>query len=118
MDRDIPVRICNSHAPGDPGTVVTARGTMRAGTVKAIAHKSGITVLQISSARMLGAYGFLRALFEVFDRHELPVDVVATSEVSVSLTVDDAARLPAVVAELEALGDVQVQRRRAIICVV
>src|SRR2546430_4243359 len=67
---------------------------------------------------MLGAYGFLRALFEVFDRHELPVDVVATSEVSVSLTVDDAARLPAVVAELEALGDVQVQPRRAIICVV
>jgi len=60
----------------------------------------------------------LRALFKVFDRHELPVDVVATSEVSVSLTVDDAARLPAVVAELEALGDVQVQRRRAIICVV
>jgi len=120
MDRGIPVRICNSRAPDDPGggTLVSGAADVWPGTVKSIAHKSGITVLQISSARMLGAYGFLRALFEVFDRHELPVDVVATSEVSVSLTVDDAARLPAVVAELEALGDVQVQRRRAIICVV
>src|SRR3989454_8602147 len=120
MDRGIPVRICNSRAPDDPGggTLVSGAADVWPGTVKSIAHKSGITVLQISSARMLGAYGFLRALFEVFDRHELPVDVVATSEVSVSLTVDDADRLPAVVAELEALGDVQVQRRRAIICVV
>src|SRR2546422_742054 len=117
-DRGIPVRICNSRAPDDAGTLVSGAADVWPGTVKSIAHKSGITVVQISSARMLGAYGFLRALFEVFDRHELPVDVVATSEVSVSLTVDDAARLPAVVAELEALGDVQVQPRRAIICVV
>jgi aspartate kinase len=118
MDRGIPVRICNSRAPDDPGTLVTAAADVWPGTVKSIAHKTGITVLQISSARMLGAYGFLRALFEVFDRHAVPVDVVATSEVSVSLTVDDAARLPAVVAELEALGDVRVERRRAIICIV
>src|SRR5438128_701425 len=117
-DRGIPVRICNSRAPGDAGTLVSGAADVWPGTVKSIAHKSGITVVQISSARMLGAYGFLRALFEVFDRHELPVDVVATSEVSVSLTVDDPAPLPAVVAELEALGDVQVQPRRAIICVV
>src|SRR3989442_470956 len=118
MDQGIPVRICNSRAPDDAGTLVSGAADVWPGTVKSIAHKSGITVVQISSARMLGAYGFWRALFEVFDRHELPVDVVATSEVSVSLTVDDAARLPAVVAELEALGDVQVQPRRAIICVV
>src|SRR5437870_4902547 len=118
MDQGIPVRICNSRAPDDAGTLVSGAADVWPGTVKSIAHKSGITVVQISSARMLGAYGFLRALFEVFDRHELPVDVVATSEVSVSLTVDDPAPLPAVVAELEALGDVQVQPRRAIICVV
>src|SRR5207247_1006110 len=117
-DRGIPVRICNSRAPDDPGTLVSGAADVWPGTVKAIAHKAGMHVIQISSARMLGAYGFLRGLFEVFDRHELPVDVVATSEVSVSLTVDDDARLPAVVAELEALGDVQVQPRRAIICVV
>jgi len=118
MDRDIPVRICNSHAPADPGTVVTARGDMRAGTVKAIAQKSGITVLQISSTRMLGAYGFLRGLFEVFERHQTVVDVVTTSEVSVSLTVEDAVSLPAIVAELQPLGTVAVESGRAIVCVV
>ena len=118
MERDIPVRICNSHAPGDPGTVVTARGEVRAGGVKAIAHKSGITVLQISSTRMLGAYGFLRGLFEVFERHQTVVDVVTTSEVSVSLTVDDARSLPDIVAELQALGTVAIESGRAIVCVV
>jgi len=118
MERDIPVRICNSHAPGDPGTMVTARGDARAGAVKAIAHKSGITVLQISSTRMLGAYGFLRGLFEVFERHQTVVDVVTTSEVSVSLTVDNAGSLPAIVAELQALGTVAVESDRAIVCVV
>ncbi len=118
MERDIPVRICNSNAPAHPGTMVTARGELRAGTVKAIAHKSGITVLQIGSTRMLGAYGFLRGLFEVFERHQTVVDVVTTSEVSVSLTVDDARSLPDIVAELEPLGTVAVESGRAIVCVV
>jgi len=118
MERDIPVRICNSHAPGDPGTMVTARGDVRAGAVKAIAHKSGITVLQINSTRMLGAYGFLRGLFEVFERHQTVVDVVTTSEVSVSLTVEDAGSLPDIVAELRPLGTVSVESGRAIVCVV
>ena len=118
MDRAIPVRICNSRAPGDPGTVVTARADVRAGAVKAIAHKAGITVLQISSTRMLGAYGFLRGLFEVFERHQTVVDVVTTSEVSVSLTVDDAGSLAAIIAELQSLGSVAVETGRAIVCVV
>jgi len=118
MERDIPVRICGSKAPDDRGTVVTARGEVRAGAVKAIAHKSGITVLQISSTRMLGAYGFLRGLFEVFERHQTVVDVVTTSEVSVSLSVDDTGSLPAIVAELQALGTVAVESGRAIVCVV
>ena len=97
---------------------MTARGELRAGAVKAIAHKSGITVLQISSTRMLGAYGFLRGLFEVFERHQTVVDVVTTSEVSVSLTVDDARSLPDIVAELEPLGTVVVESGRAIVCVI
>ena len=117
-DRGIPVRICNSRAPGDPGTVVRAEGDGRPGTVKAIAHKTGITVLQVASTRMLGAYGFLRALFEVFDRHRTVVDVVTTSEVSVSLTLDDTATLPAITEELRALGEVSVEPHRAIVCVV
>jgi aspartate kinase len=114
----IPVRICNSHAPEETGTLVGPQTETSPRTVKAIAHKSGVTTVQITSARMLGAYGFLRALFEVFDRHRTVVDVVATSEVSVSLSLDDASALPVIVQELEQLGTVRVEKGRAIICVV
>src|SRR2546421_113616 len=116
--RQIPVRICNSLAPDDPGTVVAADAAVWPGAVKAIAHKTGLTVLQIASTRMLGAYGFLRALFEVFDRHRTVVDVVTTSEVSVSLTLEDARALPVIVSELRALGEVSVEPHRAIVSVV
>ena len=117
-DRQIPVRICNSHAPDDPGTLVTAEADIWPETVKAIAHKRGITIVQVASARMLGAFGFLRALFEVLDRHRTAVDVVATSEVSVSLSVEDAAALPQIVAELRRWGDVRVEPHRAVVCIV
>ena len=114
----IPVRICNSRAPEESGTLVCAQTETTPRTVKAIAHKTGVTTVQISSARMLGAYGFLRALFEVFEKHRTVVDVVTTSEVSVSLSLDDATSLPQIVEELEALGTVRVEKNRAIICVV
>ena len=118
IENSIPVRICNSRAPHEPGTLVGPESETSPRTVKAIAHKTGVTTVQISSARMLGAYGFLRALFEVFARHRTVVDVVTTSEVSVSLSLDDASALPAIVAELEQLGTVGVEKGRAIICVV
>lgn len=114
----IPVRICNSRAPAQPGTLVCAETETSPRGVKAIAHKTGVTTIQITSARMLGAYGFLRALFEIFDRHRTVVDVVTTSEVSVSLSLDDAGSLKPVVQELEHLGAVRVEKGRAIICVV
>ncbi len=114
----IPVRICNSRAPAGESTLVCAEIETAAQTVKAIAHKTGITTLQVSSARMLGAYGFLRAIFEVFDRHRTVVDVVTTSEVSVSLSLDDASQLAPIVKELELLGSVNVETERAMICVV
>jgi aspartate kinase len=114
----IPVRICNSRAPEERGTLVGPQSETSPRTVKAIAHKSGVTTVQITSARMLGAYGFLRALFEVFERHRTVVDVVTTSEVSVSLSLDDDSALPAIVAELEKLGTVRIEKDRAIICVV
>ena len=114
----IPVRICNSRAPEETGTLVCAQTETTPRTVKAIAHKTGVTTVQITSARMLGAYGFLRALFEVFEKHQTVVDVVTTSEVSVSLSLDDASSLPAIVEDLEKLGTVRVERGRAIICVV
>jgi aspartate kinase len=114
----IPVRICNSRAPEENGTLVGPQTETTARTVKAIAHKTGVTTVQISSARMLGAYGFLRAIFEIFERHRTVVDVVTTSEVSVSLSLDDASSLPAIVEELEQLGTVGIETQRAIICVV
>ncbi|HET7287039.1 MAG TPA: lysine-sensitive aspartokinase 3, partial [Pyrinomonadaceae bacterium] len=118
IENSIPVRICNSRAPQDSGTLVSPETETSPRTIKAIAHKTGVTTVQISSARMLGAYGFLQALFEVFARHRTVVDVVTTSEVSVSLSLDDASALPAIVAELEQLGTVRVEKGRAIICVV
>ena len=118
IERSIPVRICNSRSPGEPGTLVGPQTETSSRTVKAIAHKTGVTTVQITSARMLGAYGFLRALFEVFERHRTVIDVVTTSEVSVSLSLDDASSLPAIVEELEQLGTVRVEKGRAIICVV
>ena len=114
----IPVRICNSRAPEEIGTLVGPQAETTERTIKAIAHKGGVTTVQVTSARMLGAYGFLRALFEVFERHRTVVDVVATSEVSVSLSLDDATMLDALVEDLEQLGTVRVEKRRAIICVV
>jgi aspartate kinase len=114
----IPVRICNSREPDQTGTLVGPQTETTPRTVKAIAHKSGVTTVQITSARMLGAYGFLRALFEVFERYRTAVDVVTTSEVSVSLSLDDASALPAIVEELNSLGTVRVEKGRAIICVV
>ncbi|HXM49305.1 MAG TPA: lysine-sensitive aspartokinase 3 [Pyrinomonadaceae bacterium] len=118
IDRRIPVRVCNSRAAGEAGTLIVAESEAAPQTVKAIAHKSGITTVQVSSARMLGAYGFLRALFEVFDRHRTAVDVVTTSEVSVSLSIDDASALPELIPELEKLGAVEVEAHRAIISII
>jgi len=118
MTAGIPVRICNSRAPDEPGTLVTAETDVWPETVKAVAHKRGITIVQVTSARMLGAHGFLRVLFEVFDRHHTAVDVVATSEVSVSLSVEEDRALPQLVEDLRQLGDVHVEPRRAIVCVV
>jgi aspartate kinase len=118
VERDIPVRICNSRAPDGRSTVVVGESEMSPQTVKAIAHKTGVTTVQITSARMLGAYGFLRAIFEIFDKYRTAVDVVTTSEVSVSLSLDDTTALPDIVAELEKLGNVSIEEERAILCIV
>jgi aspartate kinase len=112
------VRICNSRAQESGSTLVIGESRKSPQTVKAIAHKTGVTTVQVTSTRMLGAYGFLRALFEVFDENRTAVDVVTTSEVSVSLSLDDTSSLPQIVAQLERLGTVSVEAERAIVCVV
>ncbi len=118
IERGIPVRICNSRAQESGSTLVVGETKRSSQTVKAIAHKTGVTTVQVTSTRMLGAYGFLRALFEIFDENKTAVDVVTTSEVSVSLSLDDTTSLPQIVAQLEKLGTVSIEEGRAIVCVV
>ena len=118
VERGIPVFILNTLNPSAPGTRIAAGAGDDTPEPRAIAFKKGITVVLISQPRMLMAYGFLARVFEVFDRHRTPVDLIATSEVSVSLTVDDPENIPAVQADLAGLGEVQVLRRMAIVSVV
>jgi len=116
--RGIPVRICNSRAPEQPGTGVYFDAEMSPRTVKAIAHKKGVTVLHITSARMLGAYGFLRALFEVFERHRTIIDIVTTSEVSVSLSLEDTSKVDEIIRDLRPIAAVKVESDLAVVCIV
>ncbi|WP_019949086.1 aspartate kinase [Hymenobacter aerophilus] len=112
----IPVRLLNTMQPDAPGTLISAR--TGPGAIKAIAAKDGITAINVKSSRMLLAHGFLRSLFEVFERHCTPIDMITTSEVAVSLTIDDAGRLPQIVAELQDFGVVAVDENQSIICLV
>jgi aspartate kinase len=116
--KNIPVRILNSHRPDNPGTLITADPQPTDGHLTAIACKRDVTVIDITSSRMLMAHGFLRRLFEVFERFKTAVDVVTTSEVSVSVTVDDTRRLDAIVDNLRGFADVSSEREMAIICAV
>lgn len=118
VDLEIPVRVCNSREPSEQGTMVLPASRSTPRKIKSIAHKTGITVLHITSARMLGAYGFMSAIFQIFERHRTVVDVVTTSEVSVSLTLDNTASLDAVVTDLERIGSVDIEPDQAIICLV
>ena len=114
--RGIPVFVYNSRRPEGNGTRITFDAPRRA--VTAVAGKGGTTILRVTSGRMLLAHGFLRTVFDVFARHRVSVDVVATSEVSVSVTLDDPAPLDTLVSELRELGDVSVERNRGIVAVV
>jgi len=118
IKHDIPVRICNSRAPDEFGTLVCAEPRTEPRTVKAIAHKTGVTTVKVTSARFLGAYGFLRRIFEIFDRHRTVVDIVTTSEVSLSMSLDDVRALPGIVNALKQIGSVEVSKNRAVVCIV
>ena len=112
------MRILNSHRPESPGTRITADGRPAGGQLAAIACKRDVTVIDITSTRMLMAHGFLRRLFEVFERFKTSVDVVTTSEVSVSVTVDDTRRLDAILDNLRSFAEAGCEREMAIICAV
>jgi len=118
VEKNIPVLILNSRNPASPGTRIVAEAVASANVVKSIACKRGITLVNIQSLRMLMAHGFLRRIFETFDRYATPVDMVSTSEVSVSLTIDMTENLEAIVAELSKIAEVTVERELSIICLV
>jgi len=118
VEQNIPVYILNSRKPKGTGTRITRQARPCRNLIKSIACKRGITIVTVSSSRMLMAYGFLKGLFEVFDRHHTSVDMVATSEVSVSLTLDNVSWLDAIVEDLKSLGDVEVATNMALICLV
>jgi aspartate kinase len=118
IQKNIPVLVLNARNPQNEGTTITARAPHCRNTFKAIAAKKRITIVDVVATRMLGAHGFLKSIFDVFDRHRCAVDVVATSEVSVSLTVDSNEAIPAIAADLETLADVKYSGRNAIVCLV
>jgi len=118
ITRNIPVQVLNSATIDQPGTIIASHSVPSKTPIKSIACKKGITIINIYSTRMLLAHGFLRRIFEAFEKHQTVVDVVSTSEVNVSLTIDSTARLDAILAELRQFADVEVEGDAAVICVV
>ena len=118
VERRIPVRILNSRKPDGPGTLITAEPNPQGDELTAMAAKRDLTVVDITSSRMLMAYGFLRRVFEVFERFRTAVDVVTTSEVSVSVTVDDRRHLESIVEALSEFAEVSIEGDMALLCAV
>jgi len=115
-EKNIPVRLKNTMDPEDPGTLITESCTLE--DYKAVAAKDGISVIRIRSDRMLMAYGFLRKVFEIFEAYRTPIDMITTSEVAVSLTIDNPEFLNQIARDLKELGTVEVEENLSIICIV
>jgi aspartate kinase len=114
--QNIPVRLKNTMNPSDSGTLITSESI---GTgIKAVAAKDGITAIKIRSDRMLMAYGFLKNVFQVFEKYKTPIDMISTSEVAVSLTIDNTEKLKEILGELDIFGMVEVDENMSIICIV
>ncbi|MCF0198705.1 MAG: aspartate kinase [Bacteroidaceae bacterium] len=112
----VPVRLLNTMDPSAPGTIIN--NEMQHGTIKAVAAKDNIVCIQIQSSRMLLAHGFLRKVFEIFEIYKTSIDMVCTSEVGVSLTIDNTSHLADIINELKKYGTVMVEENMCIICVV
>ncbi|AGA77489.1 aspartate kinase [Echinicola vietnamensis] len=112
---NIPVKLLNTMQPEAPGTTITAEETGKG--VKAIAAKDGIIAVKIKSSRMLLAYGFLRKVFEIFEKYKTPIDMITTSEVAVSVTIDDDTHLKEIIMELEKFGNTEIDYKQTIVCV-
>jgi len=116
MMNGIPVRLKNTMNPPDPGTLITSHSKTKG--IKAVAAKDGITAIKIRSGRMLNAYGFIKNIFEIFEFFKTSIDMITTSEVALSLTIDDPKHLDEIVAELKEYGKVEIDRNQTIVCIV
>jgi aspartate kinase len=115
-ENNIPVRLKNTMEPDDIGTLITSASILQ--DYKAVAAKDGISVLRIRSDRMLMAYGFLRKVFEIFEAYRTPIDMITTSEVAVSITIDNSRFINQIAKDLKELGTVDVEENQTIICIV
>jgi aspartate kinase len=115
-ENNIPVRLKNTMEPEDIGTLITSNSELQ--DYKAVAAKDGISVIRIRSDRMLMAYGFLRKVFEIFEAYRTPIDMITTSEVAVSITIDNSEFINQIARDLKELGHVEIEINQTIICVV
>jgi aspartate kinase len=118
VQKSIPVWVLNSRNAGNEGTKITALAPSCASPFKSIAAKKRLTIIDVVASRMLMSHGYLKAVFDVFDKYECAIDMVSTSEVSISLTVDSNQRLPEICAELSKIADVKYEGRKALVCLV
>ena len=118
VQKNIPVLVLNSRNPENEGTRIISLAPHCDSPFKSIAVKKRLTIIDVVASRMLMSHGYMRAIFEVFDKHKCAVDMVSTSEVSVSLTVDSNEKIPEVAADLSKLADVKYEGRKALVCMV
>ena len=120
MQKNIPIRILNTHNPSSPGTMIVSGAERSKEIVKAITSKSGVTMVDIVSTKMLAAHGFLAKVFEIFGRHGISIDMISTTEDSVSMTIDSRinGRMEPVLRELRDISQVNLLENRAVICIV
>ena len=118
MQKNIPVWVLNSRNAENEGTKIIATPPACKSPFKSIAAKKKLTIIDIVASRMLLAHGFLKSVFDVFDKHKCAIDMVSTSEVSISVTVDSKEALPAICEELGQIADVKYESNKALICLV
>jgi aspartate kinase len=118
VQKSIPVWVLNSHNPENEGTKITAMAAKCASPFKSIAAKKRLTIIDVVASRMLMSHGYLKAVFDVFDKYKCAIDMVSTSEVSISLTVDSNQQLPEICAELAKIADVKMEGHKALVCLV
>jgi aspartate kinase len=118
VQKSIPVWVLNSRSPENEGTKITAMAAKCASPFKSIAAKKNLTIIDVVASRMLMSHGYLKAVFDVFDKYKCAIDMVSTSEVSISLTVDSNQQLPEICAELAKIADVKMEGHKALVCLV